>query len=357
MTFLDSLRERIPLLWSAPPRAGDLLWSNGTAAYCDVHGPPEYAMAPTESCQPETFFREHYRRARGLVWVRLSSRTRYGKPCDLDHFVRAALPSVRRSFALVTTDGDVNVPSELRPETVSALLESPHLVAWRSQNYDGTRHPKLGPFPIGLDLHTPRLEGGPEALAAVLARIRREREAVAKQPFRVFTDVNLNLNSDERRRFMEQVGGCPHIEFPENRMSQEAIWRRYASSSLVLSVAGMGQDCHRTWEALYLGSIVVAKRSALDPLFEDLPVALVDDWDEVRDVETLAAWRDRYASLTGEKRIRRLLDPDRWLRPIRKAVAAADAATRSSRRKKLSPAERGGRKHTGDPQRTKRRLT
>ena len=320
----------------------DLIWSKGTAAHCDVRGPAEYALAPTESCRPESFFGEHYRRAKGLVWVRLSARARHGKPCDLDHFVRAALPTIRRPFALVTTDGDVNVPSELRPETVAALLESPYLVAWRSQNYDGTRHPKLGPFPIGLDLHTPRAEGNPDALAALITRVRSGREPIGKQPLRVFTDVNLNLNSEERRRVHAQLLGCRHVDFAETRVSQEAVWRQYASSPFVLSVEGNGRDCHRTWEALYLGAIVIARRSSLDPLFEDLPVALVDDWSEVCDADRLAEWRDSYAPLTGRWRIERLLDPERWLRPVRDALAAATPTRKEASKSRAKDKGREG---------------
>ena len=40
-------------------------------------------------------------------------------------------------------------------------------------------------------------------------------------------------------------------------------------------------DCHRTWEALLLGCIPIVKRNALSPLFDDLPVMVVDDWSTV----------------------------------------------------------------------------
>jgi len=263
--------------------------------------------------------------------VRLSTRTRSGEPCDLDHFVRAALPSIHRPFALVTTDGDVNVPSELRPETVSALLGSQHLIAWRSQNYDGTPHPKLAPFPIGLDLHTPRPEGDADALAALILRIQRDREDIRRQPLGIFTDVNLNLNSSARTEVLARLGACPHVAFAEARVSQEAVWRRYAAGPFVLSAAGNGADCHRTWEALYLGAIVIVKRSPLDPMFAGLPVVIIEDWSEVEDAARLAEWRDQMAPLTSQAYIREQLAPERWLRPLRDAVAAAPKPRRRRR--------------------------
>ena len=49
----------------------------------------------------------------------------------------------------------------------------------------------------------------------------------------------------------------------------------------VLSPRGGGYDCHRTWEALILGCIPIVKTSGLDPLYEDLPVCIVESWSDV----------------------------------------------------------------------------
>jgi hypothetical protein len=54
-----------------------------------------------------------------------------------------------------------------------------------------------------------------------------------------------------------------------------------AQSKFVICPEGNGLDCHRTWEALLMGAIPVIKHSTLDPLFEGLPVLLVDSWDQV----------------------------------------------------------------------------
>jgi hypothetical protein len=51
--------------------------------------------------------------------------------------------------------------------------------------------------------------------------------------------------------------------------------------AFVVSPHGNGLDCHRTWEALCLGCIPIVKTSGLDPLFEDLPVWIVNSWSDV----------------------------------------------------------------------------
>tara|TARA_B100000497_G_C7616702_1_gene370418 strand:- start:100 stop:1146 length:1047 start_codon:yes stop_codon:yes gene_type:complete len=49
----------------------------------------------------------------------------------------------------------------------------------------------------------------------------------------------------------------------------------------VLSPPGAGMDCHRTWEALYIGCIPIVITSKIDELYEELPIVVVKDWSEI----------------------------------------------------------------------------
>ena len=53
------------------------------------------------------------------------------------------------------------------------------------------------------------------------------------------------------------------------------------SHKFVLSPRGNGLDAHRTWEALLVGAIPIVRASALNPLYEGLPVLVVREWSEV----------------------------------------------------------------------------
>jgi len=286
------------------------LWSKGISQYCDFKGPESYWREETESCQPESFFRQYYAGANGLVWVRLSTQSRDGKHCDLDNFVRGALPAIQKPFVLITTDGDVSVPSELAPATVNALLECPWLVSWNTQNYDGYKHPKLAALPIGIDLHTPHFCSSPRHQVTLLNNIRARRLPPDQLPLRVFCDLGVSLASDERRLAVTELYNCDHVDFLKKRISQKAIWHRYAEYPFVLSAPGNGLDCHRTWELLYLGSIVITKTSSLDRLFEGLPVVIIDDWKEVRDKRKLKKWREQYDYLNNMDTVLKRLDPN-----------------------------------------------
>lgn len=300
-------------------RSPQLLWSKGVGDFCDFAGPRWYRHAQTERTQPESFFTQHYQGAHGLVWLRLGTVARENRICDLDTFVKVALPTISKPFLLVTTDGDVSVPSELRAETVEALTAHPFLVSWFSQNCDGS-HPKVRPFPIGIDLHTLRDYTTPSQLVRLLQGLGASAAPVEKRPLKVFCDLNLSL-SKERRKAVDALRGCGHVEFAVSRVSQGAIWKRYVRYPLVLSASGNGLDCHRTWELLYLGCIVVTKASPLDPLYEGLPVIIVDDWPQVRDVDMLQQCIREFSPLTDHDYIRKRLRPEAYFEPLRNMLS------------------------------------
>jgi len=49
----------------------------------------------------------------------------------------------------------------------------------------------------------------------------------------------------------------------------------------ILSPQGAGLDCHRTWEALYLDIIPIVLSSTINEIYEDLPILVVKDWNEI----------------------------------------------------------------------------
>jgi len=315
----NALRRLLIRTTWTPAREYNLscLWSKGISRYCDFKGPDTYWREATESCRSESFFRRHYAGAGGVVWVRLSTQSRDGKPCDLDNFVRGALPTIRKPFILITTDGDASVPSDIARTTTEALLTCPWLVSWHTQNYDGHVHPKLAPFPIGIDLHTPRFCASPLRLVSELKRIRASRLPIDHAPQRVFCDLPVSLASEERRRAVTELRNYDHVDFLRKPMPQTAIWQRYAEYPFVLSAAGNGLDCHRTWELLYLGSIVITKTTSIDRLFDGLPVVVVKDWREAGDKRNLATWLQQYGRLTDQENVWGRLEPGRLISSIR----------------------------------------
>jgi hypothetical protein len=64
---------------------------------------------------------------------------------------------------------------------------------------------------------------------------------------------------------------------------RDITWNNQTKYAFVLSPAGGGYDCHRTWEALLLGCIPIVKRFniPLEKVYDDLPVLIVDNWSDI----------------------------------------------------------------------------
>jgi hypothetical protein len=180
----------------------------------------------------------------------------------------------RRDFVLVTHNSDWPVGARHARQ-----LRRRRLRAWFASNVDRS-HPKLHPLPLGIaNPHWPH--GDTAAFRYVL-----EQPPPKRQLFDV--SFSLETHAAERRRCLEETGleQMPALPFTE-------YLERLASSWFCVSPAGHGVDCHRTWEALYVGTIPVVLRSPVTDAHPDLPLVVLDDWSEFASVDFSPALYDR----------------------------------------------------------------
>lgn len=192
---------------------------------------------------------------------------------------------------LVTGDCDISCYSDIFPTRESFLqfIEDPRIHHWYSQNCTG-RHPKLTPIPIGLDYHT--MSSGnsnwgnrmtPFQQELLLKTIRQEAAPPAMRKIMAYANFQFFMTSrfgGDRKEAVEQVK--PNCVFYEPIFKiREESWRTQSTYAFVLSPHGNGMDCHRTWEALALGCFPIVKTSAIDSLYDGLPVWIVEKWSDV----------------------------------------------------------------------------
>jgi len=326
----------------------ELLWNKGIAALCDRRIPdefpdrrnylpvPSFAGAMASSKLPDNLIANPQAysdiREGELVWVRISW---------LKSFIRQVLPQVKTKFVLVTGDSDSCVPSELGHDA-RVLLESPKIARWYTQDYDGSvTSPKISPIPIGIDFHmlSERPIWGenicsPEQQEAVLKsvgvqlppredRIQKVYVDFAWQPgfgLRNYRRYHALIGArfrESRRRIAKKLKNNESVFSQKGPIPRTELWRTRGEYAFVLSPHGMGLDCHRTWEALALGHIVLVPTSSLDSLYAGLPVVALNDWNEITS-SNLEKWLLRfqgnyglYEKLTSRYWIARMRDEAR----------------------------------------------
>jgi hypothetical protein len=217
-------------------------------------------------------------------------------PEFIEYFFRTLAPD--EPYVLFTHNSNVDRPIDGR---FRKRLERPELVAWFATNVE-LRHPKLFSIPVGV--------GNPiKCDISALARVRAEGTPKAHL-FEASFDVRTNLA--ERLYCIEQTG----IE-PEPKRGWTEYFTRLASSYFCISPAGNGVDCYRTWQALYLGAVPVVTRSVLTDQHPDLPMLVLDDWSEFREIDFSAKLYERTWGEWSPEQIRL----DRYLERVRTAVA------------------------------------
>ena len=300
------------------------VWSRGLALSCDHNGGALFVRGQRGARAPLRFDPRNFEQVKDgdLVWMRLIA---------LPQFLREALPRITGKFALLSGDEDWSIPGSF--DGAGELLESPMLVYWFSQNIDsGARHPKLQGLPIGLDFHTisngarwGHEQATPAEQEAELEVLRTQMPPTEDRLLKAHADFHFNKHKhqvwgDDRDSVKRVLEGNPSVVFQAQKLKRIELWREKTRYAFVVSPHGNGLDCHRTWESLVLGNIVIVKRSSLDPLYAGLPVVIVDDWREITE-ESLRKWHIEHAAAFRRPEVTERLTNRYWIDRARRLLA------------------------------------
>jgi len=320
---VSALGLRYRALVNGPFEPTRYVWSRGLGLLADHNGGADFVKRQRGNRRPLRFDPALFDRVQNgdLVWMRLIA---------LPQFLNEAMPRIRARFALITGDEDWAIPSGF--DRSSELLADSRLICWFTQNFDGTDpSDKLFPIPIGLDFHTisntrkwGHWPATPAAQEAELEGLRRAAPPNAERLLRVHADFHFNKHKhqvwgDARQAVQAALEGNPDVQFQTKKLRRIELWREKTRYAFVVSPHGNGLDCHRTWESLVLGNIVIVKRSSLDPLYEGLPVVIVNDWHEITS-DNLRRWHEQHREAFGTPGVEARLTNRYWIERVRKIV-------------------------------------
>lgn len=222
-------------------------------------------------------------------------------PSDgLNYFSDKILPQIQEGFVLVSGDSDLPINDSSLGNALQKLLSSPLVIAWYAQNRD-IDHPKLHTLPIGINLHNlwanPLQWGGGFILPALqelqLRTIANNAPDFLDRQQKIFCNWHFSIDRADRRECLETIDKSICYFQPEPKPMADT-WEMQAQYQFVLSPHGAGLDCHRTWEALLLGCIPIVKAARINDLFDDLPVVIVNEWQEIN-AQFLASVAQKFA--------------------------------------------------------------
>jgi len=195
-----------------------------------------------------------------------------------------------------------------------SLIENKKIFHLFSQNAL-ISHPKLTAIPIGLENMRYFYNG-------VIADFRKLATRPGARDFKILVNFSVGNNKEEREKAYSIVAKHPlALIMPRTNPSQ---YRRVVRKvAFVLSPPGNGFDCHRTWEALYLGAIPLVKKSIFFDHFPDLPVIQLSAWEEILD------WDEPYLKKLYQEIVEKIascpyLWMEYWIKLIMKKRAELD---------------------------------
>lgn len=218
------------------------------------------------------------------------------KSDNIHEFIHVALPRINKKFILFTANSDGTTPSSfLDQSTFFRTIENPHIIRWYSTNCLEHIHEKLTQIPIGMNLHCSTIEHSqnrqmwhdkvlsPQEQEEILDNIRNLAKPFCERELKCYSNFHFNHYAEFGNPRERAIHVIPKdLVFYEPTYTKRTIaWENQAKYAFVLSPLGHGMDCHRTWEALALGCIVIVETSPLDVLYRDLPVLILNNWADL----------------------------------------------------------------------------
>lgn len=221
---------------------------------------------------------------------------------DIDLFFQKIHPKIKVPYIIVTHGEHLDA---MRKRFIHYLDEE-NVIAWfgihPSKILD---HPKFFPLPIGV-IQQPENHKKRTKLHEFFTKVRLQSEK-KHVLYMNFADTDKPERKHVRLLFTKK----PYCKRGQ-RQPFHSYLKEMASCKFTLSPKGLACDCYRTWEALLVGSIPVVRSCQLDPLYEGLPVLIVDKWEDV----TEEFLNQKYEEITSKKYDLKRLYMEYWLDKI-----------------------------------------
>lgn len=210
------------------------------------------------------------------------------------------------SRVLVTHNGGFNILDGYRDTVavtslgIAGFISLPQSLRWMCLNSETTRPLNEG-LPLGIDnWEIPECAKGDYAKHYTIGSLEHENQGLElvgaieeaqqsckRQTGNVLMCWRRDTAPYDRGRAELILKGAPWTTWhdadidSEARLSPVEFIRELSRHRFVVCPTGNGIDCHRIWEALYLGVVPIVRRCRALEWFKDMPIMFVDDWTEV----------------------------------------------------------------------------
>jgi hypothetical protein len=172
---------------------------------------------------------------------------------------------------LVLHNGDF-FPSKLEISNLSRRFHKVYSVNWIGQETN------VIPIPIGLE-NQGLLSNG---VLRDFLTLGAKAKPVNDRKYKILACFSIHTNPKERHEALyhaKQLQDCLIVEKPITPRNYRQL---LLNSQFIISPPGNGIDCHRTWEAMFLGAIPIVKKSFWPFGIYPMQVRTIESWDKLQ---------------------------------------------------------------------------
>lgn len=176
-------------------------------------------------------------------------------------------PAVK--FILISHNEDMEVTNEL-----VTLIDFSKCIHWFAENVQ-IDNPRITPIPIGLANFYSQQNGK-------IALFDKLNSEVSTKNSAIFYDFNIASNPEVRTTAKESIEKNPFAEC-RHFANQIEYYENLKTYAYMASPRGKGEDCNRTWEALYLDVQPIVIKSPMTLYFKKIgiPLYILNTWSEI----------------------------------------------------------------------------
>lgn len=197
----------------------------------------------------------------------------------LNDFIKNKLIHIKGKYILITYSKNKSVPNEImNKENAIKFINDERLLRWYTTNLS-MKIPKVVGLPMGMDYDT---------LKNVESRIQEERyremvndgDAIyTRKPICYFHMRYHFIKKNDDDILDSNIFNKECIYYDNERMTKEEVIKRMSECMYVVIV--QSYDTSQIWEALGVGTIPIILKSSYLPIYDGLPILVVENWNEI----------------------------------------------------------------------------
>ena len=197
--------------------------------------------------------------------------------------------NINKKIIIVLHCSDTGFPNEFssrdKKKYIKFIENNENIYKLYCVNFDlKQEHFKIKPFPLGIDYGKYSNKLSPIEQELKLISIYKNSVSFDKRLDKCYSFFQFRMfNRHNKDRYVAQdaLDKVNFNVYQDKKIPREETWENMVRYKWIISPHGNGLDCHRTYEAIALGCIPVVKSSTLDIMYKNMPIIILNDWNEI----------------------------------------------------------------------------